>query len=175
MRMSESEYQDFLNKRAASIKDVGHALGMPPSQKRALELAESMTPDHCKPLRIAVVPQQGKKPVRAKYGNHKVVIDGITFDSKKEGERYNQLRMMECAGKIHCLKMQVPFILAPAIQIHGRTKPALRYFADFQYFEADALQYTLEDVKSEITRKDPVYRIKIHLMKSVHNLDVVEI
>lgn len=121
-------------------------------------------------------PAQGKKkPSRAKYGNHKVVIDGITFDSKKEGERYSQLRMMERAGKIHCLKMQVPFVLAPAVQIHGKMKPALRYFADFQYFEADALTYTLEDVKSEITRKDPVYRIKIHLMKSVHNLDVVEI
>ncbi|MFZ3168102.1 MAG: hypothetical protein WA130_10850, partial [Candidatus Methanoperedens sp.] len=58
--MSESEYQDFLNKRASSIKDVGRALGIPPSQKRARELAESMTPDNCKPLRIAVVPETKK-------------------------------------------------------------------------------------------------------------------
>lgn len=60
MRMSESEYQDFLNKRAALIKDVGRALGIPPSQKLATELAESMTPTDCKPLRISVVPKREK-------------------------------------------------------------------------------------------------------------------
>jgi hypothetical protein len=60
MRMSESEYQNFLNKRAASIKDVGCALGIPPTQKHAIELAESMTSPDYKPLRIAVVPEVKK-------------------------------------------------------------------------------------------------------------------
>lgn len=68
MRMTESEYQDFINKRAASIKDVGHSLGIPPSQKHTMELAESMTPDVCKPLRIAVAPQNKKAPHRSNLG-----------------------------------------------------------------------------------------------------------
>ena len=37
---------------------------------------------------------------RPKYKNHVVTIEGITFDSMKEGNRYRELKLLERAGKI---------------------------------------------------------------------------
>lgn len=46
-----------------------------------------------------------------KYGNIKTVIDGIKFDSKRESERYLELKLLEKAGEISDLKLQPRFIL----------------------------------------------------------------
>ena len=116
--------------------------------------------------------QAPEKAARSKYGNQKAVIDGIKFDSRREGKRYVELKLLENQGIIHCLKLQVPFELAPAVIINGRKKPPLRYVADFMYFLADDLKYTIEDVKGV---KTALYICKRHLMKSVHNIDIVEI
>lgn len=125
-----------------------------------------------KPL-AAIGKSHGLAPVKLnKHRNVKVTIDGITFDSKKEGMRYSQLKMMELSGVITELRCQVPFVLAPSVTINGRQKPPLRYKADFCYTENG--KAITEDVKSPITRKDPVYRIKIHLMKVIHDIDVLE-
>ena len=48
-----------------------------------------------------------------KYRNEKVIVDGISFDSKKEAARYRELKMLERSGAISGLKMQVPFELIP--------------------------------------------------------------
>jgi len=39
--------------------------------------------------------------VKNKYGNRKVTVDGITFDSRKEAARWQELRFLEKAGEIH--------------------------------------------------------------------------
>lgn len=111
-------------------------------------------------------------PKATKYRNQKVEVDGNTFDSKKEGSKYRQLKMLESAGKISNLRLQVPFELAPAVTIHGKRKRALTYISDFCYTE-NGVNIVL-DVKSEITKKLPVYRVKIHLMKHIHGIDVME-
>ena len=49
----------------------------------------------------------------SKYHNRKVEIDGIKFDSTKEGERYLELKLLLKAGKIRDLQMQVEFELIP--------------------------------------------------------------
>lgn len=54
--------------------------------------------------------QQG----RNKMGNKKIVVDGETFDSRKEYNRYCELRLMERAKIISNLRRQVPFELIPA-------------------------------------------------------------
>ena len=38
--------------------------------------------------------------MKSKYHNKKVIIDGIKFDSKKEANRYQELKLMQRAGKI---------------------------------------------------------------------------
>ncbi|QNB13456.1 DUF1064 domain-containing protein [Paraburkholderia tropica] len=111
-------------------------------------------------------------PRTAKYGNVKVEHDGIKFDSKREAKRYRELVAMQERGEIAELERQVVFVLAAAVVIGGRKRPALRYVADFVYERAGEERQTIEDVKGRITEG---YRIKRHLMKAVHGLDIVEI
>jgi hypothetical protein len=114
-------------------------------------------------------------PPPSKYGSKKVVQDGITFDSKKEARRWVELEMMQAEGQISELRRQVPFVLAPAVKLDGedRTKPALRYVADAVYMENG--QMVAEDTKSAPTRKLPAYRIKRHLMATVHGIQIKEV
>lgn len=111
-----------------------------------------------------------KKP---KHGNAKVEIDGIVFDSKREGARYVELRIMERAGVISGLKLQVAFVLQDSVVLDGRKKPALRYVADFVYLQ-DSVR-VIEDAKSPHLRKHPTYRAKKHLMASVLGLSIREV
>lgn len=90
-----------------------------------------------------------------KYRNKKTVINGITFDSKKEAERYALLKLLEKAGKITDLKMQQKFLIVPKA---GNNPRAHYYIADFTYTENG--KKIIEDVKSAITKKNPVYRLK---------------
>jgi hypothetical protein len=110
-----------------------------------------------------------------KFAARKVTHGGITHDSMKEAGRWRQLQQLERAGQIQDLKRQVPFVLAPAVRLDGepRKKPALRYFADFTYIQAGC--QVVEDTKSAPTRKLPAYRIKKHLMATVHGLHIKEI
>ena len=77
--------------------------------------------------------------------------------------------MEERAGSIERLEREVVFVLAPAVVINGRKKPALRYVADFTYVR-DGMKI-VEDSKGVRTA---VFRIKAHLMKSVHGIDILE-
>ena len=50
----------------------------------------------------------------SKYRSRKVVVDGITFDSKKEAWRYRELHLLEQTGEISNLQMQVKYELIPS-------------------------------------------------------------
>ena len=54
------------------------------------------------------------RPGRNKYGNRQVVITGEHFDSRLEARRYQELLLLERAGKITELYRQVEFELIPA-------------------------------------------------------------
>lgn len=105
-----------------------------------------------------------------KYKAVKTEVNGIMFDSKAEARRYGQLLMLERAGQIRQLERQVVFVLVPAVILNGRKKPAVRYVADFKYYDFKKLNFVIEDVKGVIT---PLFRAKQHLMKHVHNLDIL--
>ena len=105
----------------------------------------------------------------SKYGALKTNVSGIVFDSKAEARRYGELVILQRAGYIGKLERQVVYVLAPAVVIGGRKKPALRYKADFQYVDNKAFKLVTEDVKGVIT---PLFRVKQHLMKSVHGIEV---
>ena len=72
-----------------------------------------------------------------KYGNRKVQIDGYTFDSVKEGNRYIELKYLLAAGKIENLEMQKPYELVPAFRNAktGKMERPMYYRADFVYFD----------------------------------------
>jgi hypothetical protein len=95
---------------------------------------------------------------RNKYGNRKTEVDGITFDSKKEAQRYAELCMLEKAGLIQDLQRQVRFEIVPKC---GASR-ARHYIADFTYQQEG--RKVIEDVKSPATRADKVYSLKRALM-----------
>jgi hypothetical protein len=98
-----------------------------------------------------------RRQKRPKYRNLRVTVDGETYDSKKEAARGKELALLARAGKIVNLRRQVPFKLTS----HG--KLICVYYADFYFEEPDGTAH-IQDVKSEATRKLPVYRIKKKLM-----------
>ena len=96
-----------------------------------------------------------------KYRNEKTIIDGITFQSKKEANRYFELKMLQKAGEISALELQPKYEIIPAVTWNGKQLQARYYIADFQYWQDG--NGIVEDVKSEITRKNPVYTLKRQL------------
>ena len=73
-----------------------------------------------------------------KYRAVKVNVDGITFDSKREAERYLELKQMVKDGKIEGLRLQFPFELQPGfINSKGKKVRPIIYKADFVYTETN--------------------------------------
>ena len=109
----------------------------------------------------------------AKYGNIKVTVDGITFDSRKEANRWAELKLLERAHVITDLQRQVTFVLIPKQVRDGYcVERACTYKADFVY-KANG-KTVVEDAKSPIT-KTREYIIKRKLMLFIHDLEVKEV
>ena len=107
----------------------------------------------------------------AKYHNQKVVIDGIQFDSKREAQRYQQLKLMVKAGVIINLKRQVKYELVPAQYIDGKcVERAVTYISDFEYDENG--RHVVEDTKGMRTKE---YIIKRKLMLHKYGIRIREI
>lgn len=96
------------------------------------------------------------------------------FDSRKEAKRFDELDLLQHLGYISDLKRQVEFELVPK-QMEGKrcVERAVKYIADFTYIQDGEL--VVEDVKSEITRKNPDYIIKRKLMLYMKGIRVREI
>ena len=95
-----------------------------------------------------------------KYRNKKTQIGDMVFDSKKEASRYQELKLLERGGIISDLQTQKRFLVCPK---SGGNKRARFYIADFVYKEGG--KSIIEDVKSPITRKNPVYSLKKALVQ----------
>ena len=91
----------------------------------------------------------------SKYHSKKVAIDGHVFDSKKEADRYCELRLLERAGEISNLRLQPRYLLQPAFTCDGNAYRKIEYVADFEYVENG--RTVVEDVKGMRTE---VYKIK---------------
>jgi hypothetical protein len=107
----------------------------------------------------------------SKYSNVKAEWNGEKFDSKAELSRYMQLLALVKAGAIRDLTRQVSFVLAPKVIIQGKPKRSLIYRADFSYVDCKTGKQVVEDKKGALTE---AYKIKRHLMKSVHGIDILE-
>lgn len=110
----------------------------------------------------------------SKYNSRKTIVDGFTFDSRKEAKRYLELKQMEKDGLIHGLQLQVPFELIPPfeIEIDGkkRKRRPITYIADFVYYKND--EKVIEDVKGLRT---PVYNIKKKLFEYRYHETIREV
>ena len=95
-----------------------------------------------------------------KYRNKHTFIDGIKFDSKKEAERYIELKLLEKTGEISDLELQPKFHLLPTTKWNGKTLRKISYTADFKYKDKNG-KTIVEDVKGYKTDK---YRLKMHML-----------
>lgn len=97
-----------------------------------------------------------------KYKNEPITLDGHKFPSRKEANRYQELLLLQRAGAISALSLQVPFELQPAFRHPetGKTIRAIKYIADFTYFDKDG-KYHIEDTKGFHTKE---YELKKKMM-----------
>lgn len=103
-----------------------------------------------------------KKYFNTKYHNKKTIVNGITFDSKLEAKRYNELKLMERSGIIKDLQLQPSFELIPTFKKNGKTFRACSYKADFTYYDQEKQQQIVEDTKGFETKD---YKIKKKLFE----------
>lgn len=92
-----------------------------------------------------------------KYNNHKTIVDGIKFDSIREAERYQELKLLEEAGEISHLELQPVVVLQDKFIYQGKTIRAITYRADFAYFDRTVNMCVIEDAKGMET---DVFKIK---------------
>lgn len=96
-----------------------------------------------------------------KYGNKKTVVDGFTFDSKKEAAYYGQLKLLQRAGDVAMFLRQVPFHLPGGV----------KYVADFVVFYTAGVVEVV-DVKGVRTAE---YRVKKKLVEHQYPITVIEV
>lgn len=120
---------------------------------------------------------------KSKYSNKKITVNGITFDSKREYNRFCELVLLERAGQIQNLQMQVEFELIPTqreilpgVDGNGNRKLGkvierpCKYKADFVYTENG--KTVVEDTKGYRTTD---YIIKRKLLLWRYGIRIKEV
>lgn len=133
---------------------------------------------------------------KRKLNNQSIVIDGIEFDSKKEGNRYCELKLLQRAGQISNLECQKRYELIPAQYETIETgeyykvgdkkgQPKIKqvcieqsvvYIADFVYQENG--QTVVEDVKGFRDTSSATYAkfvLKRKMMLWIHGIKIKEV
>jgi hypothetical protein len=104
---------------------------------------------------------------RSKFGAVRTVVNGWTFDSKREALRYADLLYRGIGGLLRNLELQPRF----PIVLNGRA--VATYVADFRYEElSDGWLDVVEDVKGF---KTPMYRLKKKLVEAQYGIVIREI
>lgn len=111
-----------------------------------------------------------------KYDAQATVVDNIKFPSKAQAKRYTELRMLQAAGLIRDLRLEIPYV------IRVNEVDVCTYVADFVYEIKPLIKGSevvggfwatiVEDVKGFRT---PVYRLKKKLVRAVHGIEIKEI
>lgn len=112
----------------------------------------------------------------SKYHSKKITINGITYDSKKEAKRHQELLLLQRAGKITDLQRQVKFELLPSQRIDGKVvERPVSYVADFTYYDYSLPSgqiYVVEDTKGFRTKD---YILKRKMMLYFHGIRIKEV
>lgn len=120
---------------------------------------------------------------RPKYGNSRVTLGGIDFDSKREMQRYLVLKEAQDKGVISNLELHPTFELIPKITEtyikHLKTKDKkcertvqlpITYTADFSYYKDNVK--VVEDVKVDPKILPKEFVLKIKMMRYFYNIKV---
>jgi hypothetical protein len=88
----------------------------------------------------------------SKYGNKKVIVDGIKFDSIAESKYYEQLKWLKQTKQIKKFELQPKFILQDSFKKNGKTFRSIVYKADFKVYKLDG-SIEIVDIKGKITKE----------------------
>ena len=125
----------------------------------------------------ATVQEPGKVNKYRNTPTTRVTASGavLRFDSMKEARRFDWLIERERRGEIRDLRLQVDFTLQEAYtDTEGRRVRAIRYRADFTYYEGAQGVKVVEDVKSRATRTKE-YAMKKKMLKDRFGYDITEV
>lgn len=111
------------------------------------------------------VEQKETPTKRSKYGNRRVEVDGIKFDSQHEATIYQELMLRVRAGELKTVLRQVSFDLPGGI----------RYVADFVTIAPDMHVEGVYDAKSPATKANRVYINKKKQMKACWGIEIREV
>lgn len=110
---------------------------------------------------------------RAKYGNKKTKIDGVTFDSRKEAAFYGMLKMMKLSGQITDYDLQPKFIYKVT---YTRESYLLEFNLNRKYIADFAVHYPdgrteYWDVKGV---KTAIYKQKKKIIEKLYGITIIE-
>lgn len=101
-----------------------------------------------------------------KYNAKKATVDGHTFDSKREAERYCELKLFLRAKEIKNLELQPRFLLQDGfVDKEGNEHKKIEYVADFMYVDKSE-KTVVEDVKGVLT---DVYKLKKKMFLKIYD------
>lgn len=109
---------------------------------------------------------------KSKYNAKKVVVDGITFDSKAESQYYLILKQLKKEGKIKDFKCQVAYELIPGYRDNtGKKIRNTQYVADFVVMYPDGTEEII-DVKGAKGIQTDVFKIKKKLFEWLYKTPI---
>lgn len=97
----------------------------------------------------------------SKYKAIKTIVDGITFDSKREAYYYRLYSKLQESGLISELQLQ------PKFSFVYNNKKQFTYIADFSFKDDKGLH--IIDVKGVLT---PVFRLKKKLIEAQYKIKI---
>ena len=105
-----------------------------------------------------------------KYRAIRVELDGITFASKREARRYQELKILEGGRLLKDLSVH------PRFKIVVNDVHVCTYVGDFQYWCMAEQAVVVEDVKGMRRGKAyEMFRLKAALMKAIYKINVREV
>lgn len=111
-----------------------------------------------------------------KYGAIRTEVDGITFASKAEAKRYQELKMLEKAGEITALELQPVFELSVSKGALTGSEVIGKYVADFRYTRLGYRPLTDQDVIEDVKgMKTALYRWKKKHVEAQYGIQITEI
>lgn len=112
-------------------------------------------------------PLKKRRPFKGTVGHYNKweEVDGIKFQSKKEANRYRQLKQLVEYGEISELERQIRF----PILING--VKMFTYVADFRYLDK-RVGSVVEDVKGVVT---DIYLLKKKIVEAVYAIKIMEV
>ena len=113
---------------------------------------------------------------KSKYGSIKTVIDNITFDSKREANYYNTLKLLKRAGEVLKIDLQPEFpynmyCTVPGINDGSRVyAKQYKYIADFRVTYKDG-HIEIIDTKGFSTAE---FKRKKKIIEAIYGIKIIE-